>query len=690
MSDDYKTRLENDGWISVTDETGKTLEASWGSQIGVGSLIGPVSIEGQSYFLKSDYFEANKTNPPQEVRRAFELVQEEMAKVFPQNRKMAFFTDQYQRVCASVPVVAGGIANYPIRSKAFRGIAALEIINQKDRSGNPKKPTGENISTYLAECEAEAYVNKATFNLYNRAAKIDDKYYIECCDKQWHVVMFSKDGWMVLEAQPFPMFARYNHMQQLIVAQKGSREAFNRFIDLLHVSKDNRILIEVYGILIGLAGVQQVILYLIGSQGSVKSTAQELLGSIYDPTITETLTLPHQQRELVQQLMHHFAPVFDNVDTISDDLASDLCRACTGGGFEKRQLYTDDDDLIYRYLRKVMLNGINVGNHRPDFIERCLIISQERVSTSERREKNRILKEAKSLLPEVRAYCFDMLVTAINKYEDVSKELQGRLPRMADFCIYGEAVARSLGYDKLAFYQTYMDLQAVQSVNALLSDVIGELVIAWVVESEDWKAKKVVEVTPNALHAKLKEMAEGRGYNLRTIRFPGSPTWLSNRLNSLKHSLAEYGIRVDTGIRGRRNNVYCFSDCSTSSTATQLSLQKEGGAISGKVEQSGIPPQDRGAIKDGVEQQNPHSSAVSVVGGGASGVNGAIQDKSSDTQLVERLPDSLGPTPRGGLASDNVKVHARCSLCGIYATCQLDKGTGERICATCATIEVTP
>ncbi len=67
-----------------------------------------------------------------------------------------------------------------------------------------------------------------------------------------------------------------------------------------------------------------------------------------------------------------------------------------------------------------------------------------------------------------------------------------------------------------------------------------------------------------------------------------------------------------------------------------------------------------------------------------------VNEAKGPTQLVERLPDSLGPTPRGGLASDNVKVQARCSLCGIYATCQLDKGTGERICATCATIEVTP
>jgi hypothetical protein len=673
---DYKSNLEKVGWIAVDPTTGRTLEASWGSEIIAGKLIGPVIIGGQTYFLRADYFETNKTNPPQEVASVFDIVREETATVFPQHRKIAFFTDQYQRVCACVTIDAGGTANYPIRSKAFRGIAAVWVMSQKDRFGNPRPPTSENINTYLTGCEAKAYLDKIHYEIYNRAARFDQEYYIDLGDKYWRVVTFNKSGWEVLEGQPYPMFMRYGHMQPLVIAQKGSKIAFARFIDLLHVSVEYRMQIEVYAVLTGLAGIQQVILYLIGSQGSIKSTSQELLGSIFDPTITETLTLPRQQRELIQQLMHHYIPVFDNVDFISDELASDLCRGCTGGGFEKRLLYTDDDDLIYRYLRKIMLNGVSIGNHRPDFVERCLVISQERVAIPERRQKSVVMKEGKELLPEVRAYCLDVLVLALNEYEVVSKELEGKLPRMADYCIWGECVARGLGYEKLAFYQSYMDLQGDQTINALLSDAVGELLISWLQNNEVWKTKKTLEVSPNILHSELKSMAEGRGYNLRTIKFPGSPTWLTNKLNGLKHSLAEYGIKVDTGIRGRKNNSYCISDCSTSSTTPQSRLQKDDGAIPGCVEQ-----QDR---------VTPNNA---VVDGGASGVSGVISGISSDAQQVERLPGPSEVTPKGGSAGGNATKEPdlkakgdKCSGCG-FVKSKIYKFGALELCSDCITRE---
>jgi hypothetical protein len=105
---DYKSNMERVGWIAVDPTIGRALEASWGSEIVAGTIIGPVIIVGQTYFLRADYFEANKANPPQEVGLVFDIIREETAKVFPQPRKIAFFTDQYQRVCACVTIDAGG------------------------------------------------------------------------------------------------------------------------------------------------------------------------------------------------------------------------------------------------------------------------------------------------------------------------------------------------------------------------------------------------------------------------------------------------------------------------------------------------------------------------------------------------------------------------------------------------------
>ncbi len=492
------------------------------------------------------------------------------ANVIPtEERKITFFIDQYQRLFASVPFGNRGIVNYPLHSESFKRIAAQEVMKQLDSKGNPKRPTPENIKTYIAECEAEAYKSGQTFDIYNRAARFGNSYYIDCCDDQGKVVMFNKEGWILLDMQLYPMFMRYSDMQPITIANKGSREAFDKFISLLHVSENYKIQIESYVVLTGLPDIQQVILYMIGPQGSVKSTAEELIGSVFDPTITESLTMPTQQRDIVQQLMHHYVPVYDNVDNISDNIASDLCRACTGGGFEKRKLYSDDDDIIYRYRRKIMLNGINVGNQRPDFIDRCLIILQERVPDEQRRAKEDIKEEAKKLLPEVRAYCLDTLVKAINLYDNVKQELQGKLPRMADYCIWAESVSRALGYEPMTFYNNFMALQDKQTRDALLSDTVGELTIEWLDQNEGWKTNKLVEIAASDFYNEIRKLAEERHYNLRQIRFPGNAKWMTDRLNSLKHSFSEYGINVDTSIRGRNNNKYIFTDCSTTSTAPQ-------------------------------------------------------------------------------------------------------------------------
>ncbi len=658
------TQLRTNGWIIIdNEEEAAQLTTALEADIKEGTVIGTRSGKQFIIMLKA-FYDAN-------VKAITALAAETPIRPSEGRIRLALFTDQYQRTFASVPLGTGGMANYPIRSKAFRGIAALQVMAQVDGRGNPKTPTSEHISTYLAECEAEAFRNNQHYDIYNRAARFDEDYYIDLADEAWRVVKFNRDGWQVLDVQPFPMFMRYNHMQPIDIDSQGKREAFDRFNDLLHVSSEYRIQIETYIILTGLAGIQHVILYMTGAQGSVKSTAQELAGSVFDPTITDTLTLPHQQRELVQQLMHHFIPVYDNVDGISDDIASDLCRACTGGGFEKRELYTNDDDIIYRYRRKVMLNGINLANHRPDFIERCLIIPQERVTNEQRKPKEEIAREAKLLLPTVRAYCLDMLVKAVAEYEGVAKELRGKLPRMADYCIWAECVGRALGYEPMAFYNSYMAQQNRQTLDALLSDTIGELTLAWLERNEDWQSKKEVEVTPTQFYNELMATAEERKYNLKQIRFPGSPTWMTNRLNNLKHSLAEYGIKVDTGIRGRDRNRYLFTtSSSTPSTPPQTRLQNEGGARHGGVEQSRLAPSPQtndgngsigasGAISDNTSSVKSHEASA------GSGVH--LPDDGAGSQRSPSGTGILPPAP--GQPTDNNPSHPEfidglCEYCG--------------------------
>ena len=98
-----------------------------------------------------------------------------------------------------------------------------------------------------------------------------------------------------------------------------------------------------------------------------------MLRRLVDPSSMETLSLPRDQKELVQTLAHHYVAMFDNVDTLQPWQSDMLCRACTGEGFSKRQLFAVDDDIIYSFRRCVGLNGINIAATRADLLDRSIL-----------------------------------------------------------------------------------------------------------------------------------------------------------------------------------------------------------------------------------------------------------------------------------------------------------------------------
>ena len=132
-------------------------------------------------------------------------------------------------------------------------------------------------------------------------------------------------------------------------------------MDLVNVSdKDNKLLLKCYIISLFIPGIAKPILMLHGEQGSAKTTLQELIKILVDPSIVKTLTFPRDINELVQQQSHNYIAFYENLSNIKDWISDALCRAVTGSGFSKRQLYTDDEDIIYFFQRCIGFNGINL------------------------------------------------------------------------------------------------------------------------------------------------------------------------------------------------------------------------------------------------------------------------------------------------------------------------------------------
>jgi putative DNA primase/helicase len=123
-------------------------------------------------------------------------------------------------------------------------------------------------------------------------------------------------------------------------------------MDLINVKDDsNKLPLKCYINSLFNPGIPKPVLMLHGEQGSAKSTLKELIKRTVDPSSIISLTFPRDINEFVQQLSHNYIAYYDNVSFIRDCISNQIFRAVIGSGFPKRDIYSDDSDIIYNFMR---------------------------------------------------------------------------------------------------------------------------------------------------------------------------------------------------------------------------------------------------------------------------------------------------------------------------------------------------
>jgi hypothetical protein len=109
---------------------------------------------------------------------------------------------------------------------------------------------------------------------------------------------------------------------------------------------------------------------------------------------------------------------------------------------------------VYEYKRCLGFNGINISLTEPDALDRNLMIELDRVTKENRRMEANIMAKFLKLRPRLLGCILDILAQAMQIKHTL--ELND-LPRMADFAIWCEAIARAMGYKDLEFIHAYYD-----------------------------------------------------------------------------------------------------------------------------------------------------------------------------------------------------------------------------------------
>lgn len=190
------------------------------------------------------------------------------------------------------------------------------------------------------------------------------------------------------------------------------------------------------------------------SKGFSKSFLLELIKKFVDPTKPLLLTLHRNVDQFIQQVNHNYINYYDNVKFIPYWLSDEICKAVTGAGHTKRALYTTDEDFVYEHRRCLGLNGINVALTEPDALDRSISIELEDIDDDERRKESELLDEFEKIKPQAFAYILNVIVRAMQIIETLNLK---KLPRMADFTEWGEAISQAMGYAPMSFKEIYKE-----------------------------------------------------------------------------------------------------------------------------------------------------------------------------------------------------------------------------------------
>lgn len=420
--------------------------------------------------------------------------------------------------------------------------------------------------------EAKSFFEGDTIPLHLRVAWSNpdntDSIYYDLSDSKNRCVKITPDIWTILENQTDVLFRRYNHQLPQIEPTSVDNlddqddDIFDQFMNLLNIINHNdRLLLKCYIISLFIPEIAHVILILLGEQGGAKSTLQELIKMLVDPSIIKTVTFPKDTNEFIQQLSHNYLVYYDNVSVIKDWISDLLCRAVTGSSFSKRALYTNDDDVYYSFKRNLGINGIDFAKINADLADRSITIKPERIDKLDRIKLEKIWKEFNVLKPRLLGYIFGIL-SKVLKYKITYGEIKfpNGLNRMADWEEYAEIISRCMRNPEGEFQRVYQENLSRQVDDAVASSQLCMAVIELMkdeIDKETGTIKKKaedLENTPTDLYDKLSDIARYilKLNNLTNRRYwPQSPGSLSYNLNKVKTILREKGIEVITGVKNK-------------------------------------------------------------------------------------------------------------------------------------------
>jgi hypothetical protein len=435
------------------------------------------------------------------------------------------------RFYARVPV-NGRQAIFGLKSTAFRDWLIDGYV-----SAHQQLPPRRVIRRVLEALEARARFESDGPTVYVRVGRDrDDKlssYYLDLGDHEGTVIKICAGGWSIADETGIHFARPQGQLPMPVPEHDGSIELLREFVNVNE--SDFRLLVCWMAFALRPVGPYPV-LVLHGNQATAKSSLVTVIRQLIDPQTAPHLAESRSTGDLMITAVNGWLLAFDNLSSLPNWLSDSLCRLASGSGFATRALFSNEERHIIYAQRPIILSGIDEFVRRGDLADRAVFLHLPLIIDSQRREEVEFWGTFREARPKILGALLDAVAGALRELPSVQL---AKLPRMADFARFGEAVGRGLGWAPETFLAAYLDNRQQATLSTLEDSILANTLLK--IKENCWG---MVEWSMPASEMLAKLTLDLDRSIAKSPRWPKTPNMLSSELRRLAPTLAEHGLFV--------------------------------------------------------------------------------------------------------------------------------------------------
>ncbi|WP_163097813.1 hypothetical protein GL267_010180 [Acidithiobacillus ferrianus] len=375
-----------------------------------------------------------------------------------------------------------------------------------------------------------------------RVGKDSSGYWLDVGDDHWRAILITATGWRIMNDPPV-RFIRTKATRALPEPVSGG--SVDVLWHLVNVPKQERLLVLAWIIECFRPDTPYALLELTGEQGAAKSTAQRTFRRFIDPNQVELRGKPKAVEDIYVSASNSHLLSYENLSGLSNDQSDALCTCCTGGGYAARQLYTNGEESTLTAHCPVALNGISPVVLRPDLLDRAVSITLPEITV--RKTDDEIREATEAAARGIMGALLDLFSNAMALIPSVVIPPEQR-PRMADFAMLGEAIARVQGYTEGDFLALYTDHRRTAIGRTIDASPVAAAMVAYVDRGNRYvgTVKGLLEI-----------LTEHKPDHERDEYWPRSPKGLADAMRRYAPALRQMGIIARVDNTRRKDGVHC-------------------------------------------------------------------------------------------------------------------------------------